>query len=393
MNKKTIRDVDVSGKRVLVRVDFNVPIDNSGNIENDLRIRATVPTINYLCEHGAKTVLISHLGRPKKREPHLKMDSVSRRLSEILGKPVKKIDECIGDSVLRNIEEMNNGDILMLENIRFHPEETKNDDAFAKALARNGDIFVCDSFATAHRVHASTVGIAKYIEGYAGFLLEREINYLGMIAKNPKHPFTVVVGGAKVSDKLGLVEKFIGKASQVCIGGGMAYTFLKARGLKTGNSIIEIDRIKDAERLFKEAEKHGIDIELPVDVVVTEKLEDTAPHKIVPVEEIPNGSLGADIGPETVRIFSRIIKNSATVFWNGPMGVYEIPIFSVGTRGVADAMAACSGVTVCGGGDIGAALEKMGYAGRISHISTGGGASLEFLAGKELPGISVLSDK
>jgi len=388
-----VRDIDVKGKKVLMRVDYNVPLGDNGTIQDDRRIRETIPTITYLIEKRAKIILVSHLGRPKKKEKELRMDEVGKRLSQLLGKPVKKVDDCIGEKVGNAIDGMKDGDIVLLENVRFYPEEEKNDENFARALSLNADVYVNDSFGTAHRAHASTAGVTKFLPAVAGFLMEKEMNYLGKLITDPKHPFTVVVGGAKVSDKIGLIESFIGKASEICIGGGMAFTFLRAKGYAVGKSKVEPEKIDVAKSLIEKAKKAGLDIELPVDVVASERLEDTALHKVVRADEIPQEWMGVDIGPETAKNFARIIKNSATVFWNGPMGVYEIPSFSVGTMQVALAMTACPGVTVVGGGDIAAAIEKMGYADKVTHVSTGGGAALEFLSGENLPGIAALLDK
>jgi phosphoglycerate kinase len=389
--KKTIRDVDVRGKRVLVRVDYNVSLDK-GAVRDDTRIRVTIPTVNYLLEHGAKVILISHLGRPKDREPELRMDLIAERLSHLIGKPVRKLDDCVGDYVRKATESMMDGDVILLENVRFHPEEEDNDAIFAQELAKNADLYVGDSFGTAHRAHSSTAAVTKFLPAVAGFLMEKEITYLSKLTVNPKHPFTVVLGGAKVSDKLGQIENFIGKASEVCVGGGMAFTFLRAIGYDVGKSLVEENMVDVARGILEKARKNGLDIELPVDVVAAERLEDTANHRVVPIDEFPKDWVGVDIGPATCKNFSRIIKNSATVFWNGPMGVYEIPSFSVGTRIVAEAVASCMGVTVIGGGDSVTAVENMGYAEKMDHVSTGGGASIAYLSGKTLPGIAALND-
>ncbi|MEM2900012.1 MAG: phosphoglycerate kinase [Thermoplasmata archaeon] len=393
MVKKTIKDVNVKDKRVLVRVDFNVPTDKQGNITDDRRIKAALPTIKYLVEHGAKTILVSHLGRPKGITESLRLDKVGQRLSELLGKKVEKANDVIGEDAKKKVSALKSGEVLLLENVRFHPEEEKNDEKFAKALADFADIYVNDAFGTAHRAHASTEGVARFKPGVAGFLMEKEINYLGKALSNPDKPFVAILGGAKVSDKIGVIENLIGKVDTLLIGGGMAFTFLKAMGKNIGKSLLEPDKLDLANQLMKKAKEKNVRLVLPKDVVVTEKIEPNAPHKTVSIDHIPDNMIGVDIGPETVKEFSNVIKQAKTVVWNGPMGVFETKPFDEGTKGIAKAMSECKGTTIVGGGDSAAAVEQLGFAEKISHISTGGGASLEFLEGIELPGIKILQEK
>jgi len=393
MRKKTIEDIDVEGKKVLVRVDFNVPLDEKGNITDDTRIRAALPTINYLIERGAIVILVSHLGRPKgKVQERLRMDPIAQRLAELLDKEVIKTDNCIGDEPKQAIEDMREGDVLLLENVRFYPGEEANDPEFSKQLAELADVYVNDAFGTAHRAHASTVGVAEFLPAVSGFLMKKELEYLGKALENPERPFVSILGGAKVSDKIGVIKNLLTKVNYLLIGGGMAFTFLKAKGLEIGRSLLEEDKLSLAGELIKEAEDKGVKLLLPVDVVVAPELKPDAPYKRVKVEEIPPDWMGVDIGKETVKEFSNIIKQAKTVVWNGPMGVFEMKPFAAGTKGIASALAESGAVTIIGGGDSAAAVEQLGYADKMTHISTGGGASLEFLEGRELPGVKALND-
>lgn len=390
MNKKTIHDIEVQGKKVLVRVDYNVPI-SEGRITDDRRIRATVPTIQYLLDHGAAVILMSHLGRPKgKPSPEFRLDPVAQRLSEILGIPVKKLDDCVGPEVEKAVKEMKPGEVILLENLRFHPEEEANDPEFARQLASLADIYVNDAFATAHRAHASTEGVAHYLPAVAGFLMEKEIRFLGLLLSNPEKPFIAILGGAKISDKIGVIENLLPKVDLLLIGGGMANTFFKALGYKVGDSLVEDEALGVASELLR---KGGDKLILPVDVVIAERVASDAPVKIVKPGEVPEGWRILDIGPETVELFKGKLRQSRTVFWNGPLGVFEVEPFSKGTFAIAQALAELEGVTtVVGGGDSAAAVEAAGVAEKITLVSTGGGASLEFLEGKELPGIVVLEN-
>ncbi len=390
MRKKTVRDIDVSEKRVLMRVDFNVPLGEDGSILDDRRIRAALPTIEYLLGKGAKLILVSHLGRPKGVDPTLRMDNVARRLSELLGKPVVKTDSCVGPQVKEKIDNMKPGEVIMLENIRFCEGETKNDPEFARQLAELADVYVNDAFGTAHRAHASTEGVTKYLPAVAGFLMEKELEFLGKVISEPDKPFVVILGGAKVSDKIGLIENLMDKADTILIGGGMLFTFLKAKGLEIGKSLLDAEHIDYAKGVL---EKAGDKIVLAEDVVVADRIALDASYKIVSTDNIPPDWIGVDIGPRSVETFARYLKNARTIFWNGPMGIYEIEIFAEGTKGVAEAVAESPALSIAGGGDIAAALEELSYAEKISHISTGGGASLEFIEGRELPGVTALQDK
>jgi len=391
MNKKTIEDVGWSGKRALVRCDFNVPLDENRNITDDIRIREAVPTIKYLLDHGAAVVLCSHLGRPRgKVVEEMRLTPVAARLSELLGKPVKALDDCVGPAVEAAVAAMKPGDVILLENLRFHAEEEKNDPEFAKQLAKLGDVFVNDAFGTAHRAHASTAGVADYLPAVAGFLMKKEIDFLGSAVQNPKRPFVAILGGAKISDKIGVIENLLSKADVLLIGGGMANTFLKARGLEMGDSLVEEGSLDQARELMA---KGGDKLVLPVDVVVADAFSADAHKKTVPVDQVQPGWRVLDIGPETVKLFADKIAGAQTVVWNGPMGVFEMEPFAQGTFAIARALAESGATTIIGGGDSAAAVEQSGLADRITHISTGGGASLEFLEGIELPGIAVLDDK
>ena len=398
MNKKTIEDIDVRGKRVLVRVDFNVPQDETGKITDDRRIRAALPTIQYLINQGAKVILVSHLGRPKgKPEDREKftLKPVAERLSELLGKPVPLAPDCVGPEVEKMVQAMKDGDVLLLENVRFHPEEEKNDPEFAKQLASLAEVYVNDAFGTAHRAHASTEGVTKYLPGVAGYLMQKEIEYLGGALANPKRPFIAVLGGAKVKDKIPVIENLVSKVDKLIIGGGMAYTFLKAQGKEIGQSLLDADSLDFCREMLAKA---GDKILLPVDVVVAdgnpfEKGPDAVQTKVVSVDAIPADWQGVDIGPETQKLFAEAVKGAGTVVWNGPMGIFEFEKFAVGTRAMAQALADSGAVTIVGGGDSAAAVEQLGFADKMTHISTGGGASLEFLEGKVLPGVAALQDK
>lgn len=393
MSKRTISDIKVKGKRVLVRVDFNVPLEN-GQITDDRRITESLRTINYLRRMGARIILASHLGRPKgKPAPELRLDPVAQRLSELLGAPVRKLPDCVGPDVEAGVAAMKDGDVVLLENLRFHPEEEANDDAFARTLASLADIFVNDAFGAAHRAHASTVGVAGYLPAVAGFLMEKELVNLSRALESPTRPFVAILGGKKVSDKIGVIRNLITKADTLLIGGAMAYTFFRAKGHDVGASLVEEDKLELARTLMEEARQRSVGFQLPEDVVVADRFDENAQHEVVPADAIPEGRMGMDIGPKTAAKYRSVILNARTVIWNGPMGVFEFPPFAEGTRQVAQAMADCTAVTIVGGGDSSAAVEQFGLAERMTHISTGGGASLEFMEGRELPGVAVLQEK
>jgi phosphoglycerate kinase len=407
MAKKTIADLqDLKGKRVLVRVDFNVAIKpkvpttrDEAVITDDTRIRAALPTINYLVGEGAKVILMSHLGRPKGQVVEgLRLDVVANRLGELLGKPVAKVDDCVGSEVENAIAVMNPGDVLVLENVRFHPEEESKDDnvrlPFAEKLAKLGDVYVNDAFGTAHRDHASTASIARFLKpAVAGFLMAREIETLGKALQNPDRPFIAILGGAKVSDKLKVIDNLIGKVDTLLIGGGMAYTFFKAKGYEIGKSLLDESMIGAVNDMMKKAENSTTKMVLPQDIVVAQTPEETAETRIVSPDQIPADWEGLDIGPKTIAVFTENIKAAKLVIWNGPVGLFEVPTFAQGTAGIADAMANTDAFTIIGGGDSAAAVTQMGYAKKMNFISTGGGASLEFLEGKLLPGVTVLDEK
>lgn len=389
-NKKTIRDIDVTGKKVLVRVDFNVPLSESG-VGDDTRIRAAIPTIQYLLDHGAAVILCSHLGRPKGGpDPKYSLKPVADHLAELLGKPVKFAPDCIGPAAEKEASSLKAGEVLVLENTRFHPEEEKNDLKMAEQLANLADLYVNDAFGTAHRAHASTEGVTHFKPGVAGFLLEKEIKYLGQAVADPKRPFVAILGGAKISDKIGVINNLLSKADAVLIGGGMANTFLKAQGFAVADSLVEADSVPVASELLAKAQGK---LHLPVDLVLADKFEAEAARKVIPVGNVPDGWRILDIGPETVRAFSEVIKTAGTVVWNGPMGVFEFPRFAEGTFGIAKAVAESSAISIIGGGESVAAIQQSGLAEMITHISTGGGASLEMLEGLELPGVAALQDK
>ncbi|MFD0589748.1 phosphoglycerate kinase [Paenibacillus sp. GCM10027627] len=394
MNKKSVRDVaELAGKRVFVRVDFNVPIED-GKITDDKRIRETLPTINYLIEKGAKVILASHLGRPNGEVvEELRHTASAVRLSELLGKPVTKANEAIGEAVEAQVAALNNGDVLLLENVRFYPGEEKNDPELAKAFAKLADLFVNDAFGAAHRAHASTEGIAHILPAVSGLLMERELEVLGKALNNPERPFTAIVGGSKVKDKIAVIDKMLEIADNIIIGGGLSYTFFKAQGHEIGKSLVDNSKLDLALEFIEKAKKLGKNFLIPVDIVVTDDFSANANTQIVDVDSIPADWEGIDIGPKTRELYADVIKNSKLVVWNGPMGVFEIEPFSHGTRAVAQATAETAGYTVIGGGDSAAAAEKFGLADQMNFISTGGGASLEFMEGKELPGVVALNDK
>jgi len=396
MDKLTIRDVDVSGKRVLVRVDFNVPLNGkTGNITDDSRIRATLPTIDYLIDHGAKIILCSHLDRPKgKVVPELSLAVVARRLEQILRQPVEFARDCIGSEVEKIVAGLENGQVLLLENLRFHSDEERGSDSFAQALARLGDIFVNDAFGTSHRSHASIVGVTHYLPSVAGLLLEKEVNALGSILKNPVHPFGVLIGGAKVSDKVGMLDNIMDKVDFVLIGGGMAATFLKAKSYEVGLSLVDGScDIDTAARLMEKATRNGIKLLLPDDVVIADKIAPEASVETVAVENIPPDKRIVDIGVLAISNFTRELEKCRTVFWNGPMGIYEIPRFAEGTRALAEVIAGLHATTIIGGGSTAEIVTEMKLTEKMSFVSTGGGASLKFLSGETLPGVEVLLDK
>ena len=394
MDKITVRDVEVGGKRVLVRVDLNVPLDNkAGEITDDSRIRATLPTIDYLIDSGARVILCSHLGRPGgKVDKKLSLAVVARRLSQILRQPVKFAEDCIGAEVETAVAGLESGDILLLENLRFHPEEEKGDPLFAQSLARLGDIFVNDAFGTCHREHASIVAITSYLKGVAGLLLEKEINALGSILESPNRPFAVLLGGAKVSDKVGMIDNIMGKVDYIMIGGGMAATFLKAKTYEVGLSLLD-DGLDTAAGLMEKAVKNGVRIILPDDVVATRTISNRARVSNVSIEDIPRNKRIVDIGALTISNFTRELERCHTVYWNGPMGIYEIPRFAEGTRAMADIIASLNATTIVGGGSTAEIVTEMKLVEKMTFVSTGGGASLRFLGGETLPGVEVLRDK
>ncbi|MBI5871284.1 MAG: phosphoglycerate kinase [Actinobacteria bacterium] len=392
--KKTVKEIDVVGKRVLVRVDFNVPLNDDGTVADDTRIRAALGTINYLRQAGSKVILISHLGRPKDGpDDSLRMDPVAARLSDLLGVDVMKLDDCVGPEVEARLAELAAGDVALLENSRFHPEEKKNDPEFATALASLADIFVNDAFGTAHRAHASTAGVAAHLPAVAGFLLENELLQLSHLIDKPNHPFVTILGGVKVSDKIGVIDRFLDFADAIIIGGAMCFGFLKAQGIDIGASKVEEEAIGVAAAALEKAKSTKCRIMLPTDLVIADAFAEDANAKIVRVEQIPEGWMGLDIGPATSAHFVREIQMARTIFWNGPMGAFEMEPFSSGTRAVASAVASAEdALTVSGGGDTVAALNRYGLADNLDHVSTGGGAAMEFLEGKDLPGIAVLLD-
>ncbi|MBW4665600.1 MAG: phosphoglycerate kinase [Chroococcus sp. CMT-3BRIN-NPC107] len=399
MSKKTLANLsssDLSGKRALVRVDFNVPLDDQGNITDDTRIRAALPTIQDLMQKGAKTILASHFGRPKGVTDKLRLTPVAKRLSELLGTEVIKCDDCIGEEVTNKVAAMQNGQVLLLENVRFHPEEEKNDPEFAKQLAANADMYVNDAFGTAHRAHASTEGVTHYLSpSVAGYLIEKELQYLQNAIENPQRPLAAIIGGSKVSSKIGVIETLIDKCDKLLLGGGMIFTFYKARGISVGKSLVEEDKLELAKSLEAKAKERGVSLLLPTDVVVADKFAPDANAQTVSINNIPDDGMGLDIGPDSIKTFQEALADCKSVIWNGPMGVFEFDKFAKGTEAIAYSLAELTktgAATIIGGGDSVAAVEKVGLADQMSHISTGGGASLELLEGKELPGIAALDD-
>ena len=395
LNKKTIEDIDVKGKKVLARCDFNVPLKD-GEITNDKRIVAALPTIKYLMEHGAKVILCSHLGRPKgEYKPEFSLAPVAKRLSEYLGVEVKLAEdaEVVGPNAKAMAAELKDGEVMLLENVRYRAEETKNEENFSKELASLADIFVNDAFGTAHRAHCSTTGVAAYLPAVCGYLIQKEIKFMGGALANPKRPLVAILGGAKVSDKIGVIENLIDKCDTIIIGGGMAYTFMKYLGHNIGTSLLEADRVEKAGEMMKKAEDKGVKFLIPVDNKVGKEYDEHTEAKVVSSDDIPDGWMGLDIGPKTQEVFANAIKGAGTVIWNGPMGVSEWDNFAAGTISVAKAVADSGAISIIGGGDSVAAVTKLGFADKMSHISTGGGASLEFLEGKDLPGICALQDK
>lgn len=392
--KKTVEDIDVAGKKVLVRCDFNVPLDENGNITDTKRIDEAMKTINYLVSHNAKVILCSHLGRPK-GEVNMKysLKPVAAYLSKKLGFDVKMASDVVGDSAKAIAADLKDGEVELLENVRFEKGETKNDPELAKAMASLAEIYVNDAFGTAHRAHASTAGVADYLPAVCGYLIQKEISVMGTALSNPKRPFVAILGGAKVSDKIGVINNLLDKADTVIIGGGMAYTFIKAMGHGIGNSLLEADKLDYALEMIAKAKEKGVKLLLPVDTAIGSEFKADCEKKIVSVDAIPDGWMGMDIGPKTVELFSDAIKNAKTVVWNGPMGVFEFEAFAEGTKAVARALAESGAISIVGGGDSAAAVEQLGFADKMTHISTGGGASLEFLEGRELPGVACLLDK
>ncbi len=391
--KRSIRDLDVDGKTVLVRVDYNVPLDNEGHVADATRIEATLPTLDYLRKQGAKTVLMAHFGRPHgKPDPKYSLKPVAEELSRRLGITVPLAPDSVGPEVERMVKALQPGQVLLLENVRFHPEEEQNDPEFSRELAALGNLYVNDAFGAAHRAHASTAGIARHLPAVAGLLMQKELDVLGGILKNPKRPFVAIVGGAKVSSKLGVLESMLQRVDKLLIGGGMANTFLKARGYEVGKSLLEADLVETAGDLDRRAKERSVELLLPLDVVVTDKVEEGASSQTVDASAVPADRAIVDIGPKSRAAYREALEGAGTVLWNGPMGVFEIPAFAEGTKAIAQALAESSATTVIGGGESVAAVEQLGLADKMSHISTGGGASLEFLEGRELPGVAALSD-
>ncbi|MBI1976524.1 MAG: phosphoglycerate kinase [Candidatus Omnitrophica bacterium] len=394
MKKQTIRDLDLGGKRVLMRVDFNVPLDEKRNVSDDTRIRAALGTIRFCLEQGASVVLMSHLGRPDgKVVEDLRLDPVARQLEKLLGKKVLKLNDCVGSKAANPIKQLKAGEIALLENLRFHPQEEENDPAFAKELAVLGDVYVNDAFGTAHRAHASTEGIARYLPSAAGFLMEKEIEYLGETLANPKRPFVAILGGSKVSGKIAVIDNLMKSVDAILIGGGMSYTFYKAKGLNVGNSRVESDKIPLALDLLQNAQKKNIPFVLPKDHRIARKIEKGTEIQTTSSAAIPDGWIGVDVGPQAIEEYKKVLQTAKTVVWNGPVGVFEIDGMDWGTRQVAEILAKLNATKIVGGGDTAAAIAKFGLESAMTHISTGGGASLEFMEGKVLPGVAVLTDK
>ena len=394
MNKKTVRDIDLKGKKVLVRCDFNVPLDENFNITDNRRIVGALPTIKYLLDNDCKVILCSHLGRPKGQvKKEFSLAPVAKELSRLLGKEVKLADDIIGESAKTLTANMKNGDIVLLENVRFDAREEANDPEFAKELASLAEVYVNDAFGTAHRAHSSTAGVAAYLPAVSGFLMEKEINFLGTALENPERPFVAILGGKKVSDKIGVIDSLLEKVDTLMIGGGMAYTFFKSMGYNVGNSICELDKLDLAKELMEKAKAKGVKLMLPVDTKVGKEFKEDTESKVVPYTQIPDGWEGFDIGTETIKMYEEELKKAKTVIWNGPVGLFEFDQFAVGTNSLAKCLGSLEGVTTIGGGDSAAAIEKLGIGDKFTHISTGGGASLEFLEGKKLPGVECLLDK
>ena len=395
MNKKTVRDIDVSGKRVLVRADLNIPLDEeTGAISDDTRIQAVIPTIRYLIDRKARVILCSHLGRPQgKVVDELRLAPVAGRLSEILGSPVEMATDCIGPQVEEVVGRLKEGDVLLLENLRFHPEEEKNDPGFAKALARLADIYVNDAFGTAHRTHASTVGVAEHLPAVGGFLMEKEIDVMYKALNDPVRPFAAIIGGAKINSKIGVLEYILDKVDSLLIAGGMSSTFLRALKYDVGQSSVKEDKVSLAQSLMEKAAEKGVHLLLPSDVVVADRFASDARSRTVPIDNVPASWYVMDIGPRTIELFEAKLRKSKTIIWNGPVGVFEFPKFSKGTEAMANLLAGLDATTIIGGGSTAEAVVEMGFAGKITHVSTGGGASLKFLEGKTLPGVEVLQDK
>lgn len=397
MKKLSIDQVELTGKRVLVRVDFNVPLDENLKITDDIRISESLPTIKKIISESGKAILMSHLGRPKGGpNPKYSLKPTAKRLSELLGKEVKLAPDCIGKETKALVDSMQNGDVLVLENVRFHPEEEKNDPEFAKQLAELGDVFINDAFGSAHRAHASTEGVTKYIKiCAAGYLMQKELDYLGTAIRNPKQPYAAILGGSKISGKIDVVNNLLGKVDTLIVGGGMAFTFYKAEGKEIGKSLLEAEKIDLAKEVLENVKKSGVKFLLPVDVVAASEFNNDSPSTVVNVDSIPADKMGLDIGPETIKLFSAEIAKAKTIVWNGPMGVFEMDNFAKGTNAIAKALAEATtkgAVTIIGGGDSAAAITKAGLKDKVSHVSTGGGASLEFLEGKILPGVAALND-
>lgn len=394
-NKKTVRDIDLNGKTVIMRADFNVPLDDTQTITDDTRIKAALPTIQYILDNQASLILMSHLGRPKGEvKSEFSLKPVSKKLSELLGKNVEFASDCIGEEVKSKVKSLQAGQVLLLENLRFHKEETDNDENFAKELASLADVYVNDAFGTAHRAHASTEGITKFMDvAVAGFLIGKEVDFLGKALENPKKPFVLVLGGAKVSSKIGVIEHLLSKVDSILIGGGMAYTFLKSKGLPIGKSMLESEKQTVAFEILKKANEKGVTIYLPIDHIAVEKFDNKSKKYKLPQDKFPENLMGVDIGPKTISLYKKVLKKAQTIVWNGPMGVFEMPNFAKGTKAVAKVLASSKAVTIVGGGDSVSALKQTGLTSKISHVSTGGGASLEFLEGKTLPGIAALNDK
>lgn len=398
LNKKGLKDIDVKGKKVLVRVDFNVPMskENAGEITDNARIEAALPTIKYLLDQNAIVILMSHFGRPKgEPKKEFSLEPVAKELSKLLDKEVLFLDSdtVVDDSVKEKVAAMKEGEIALLQNTRYRNEETKNGADFAKELASLGEVFVNDAFGTSHRAHASNVGVSSILPSALGFLVEKEIDVMGKALEDPERPFVAILGGAKVSDKIGVIENLLDKVDAILIGGGMAFTFLKAEGKEIGKSLLEEDKIDLAKELIDKAKEKGVKLLLPTDVVIADKMEEDAKDEVVSVDNIPSDKAGFDIGPDSVKLFDEELKNAKTVVWNGPMGVFEIEKFSKGTYEVAKSLSESDAITIIGGGDSASAVEKAGYKDKVSHVSTGGGASLEFLEGKELPGVAAINDK